>query len=78
MKRIFRISGLRAFSALLAVSLALPVSWKGFTGFYAWLSPYIMLNSVFTVMRPSANTKALPDCLNDMFSGTNQKRLLAP
>ena len=49
MKNIFRISGIRAFSAILAVSLALPVSWKGLTGFYAWLSPYIMLNSVFTL-----------------------------
>ncbi len=49
MKNIFTSSGIRAFSALLAVMLALPFSWKGLTGVYAWLSPFIMLNSVFTL-----------------------------
>jgi ferredoxin-type protein NapF len=49
MKNIFRSSNLRAFSSLLAVVLAIPLSWKGLTGFYAWLSPFIMLNSVFSL-----------------------------
>ncbi len=49
MKNILRISNLRALSTLLAVLLVIPVSWKGFTGFYTWLSPFIMLNSVFSL-----------------------------
>jgi ferredoxin-type protein NapF len=36
-------------STLLAVLLALPVSWTIFTGFYLWFSPFIMLNSVLTL-----------------------------
>ena len=49
MKSIFRLSNLRIFSTILAVALAIPVSWKGLTGFYAWFSPFIMLNSVFVL-----------------------------
>lgn len=49
MKSIFRLSNLRAFSALVALALAIPVSLVGFTGFYTWLSPFIMLNSVFAL-----------------------------
>jgi ferredoxin-type protein NapF len=46
MKNIIRSSNLRAFSTLAAVALAIPFSWKGLTGFYTWLSPFIMSNSV--------------------------------
>ena len=49
MKFIFRSSNLRAFSAFLAVVLAIPLSWKGLTGFFAWLSPFIMLNSILAL-----------------------------
>jgi len=37
----------RLVSTILAVLLALPLQWKWFTGLYAWLSPFIMLNSAF-------------------------------
>jgi ferredoxin len=49
MKSIFRFFSLRGFSSLLALILAIPVSWNGLTGFYTWLSPFIMLNSIFTL-----------------------------
>ena len=49
MKNILRLHNLRALSTLLAVLLVIPVSWKGLTGFYTWLSPFIMLNSLFTL-----------------------------
>lgn len=49
MKKMFSLSNLRALSALLAILLVIPLPWKGLTGFYAWLSPFIMLNSVFTL-----------------------------
>ncbi|MCE5344675.1 MAG: 4Fe-4S binding protein [Bacteroidales bacterium] len=49
MKNLHGLSGIRALSFLLAVALAVPVSWKGLTGFYTWLSPYIMLNSLFSL-----------------------------
>ena len=49
MKNILRVSNIRALSALLAVLLTIPLSWKGLTGFYTWLSPFIMLNSVFVL-----------------------------
>ena len=49
MKKVFKLSNLRILSTLLAVLLVIPVSWKGLTGFYVWLSPFIMLNSVFTL-----------------------------
>ncbi len=40
---------LRNLSAFLAILLAIPLGWKGLTGFYTWLSPFIMLNSVFAL-----------------------------
>ena len=39
-------SKIRLVSTLLAIIFALPFSWGILTGFYAWLSPFIMLNSV--------------------------------
>jgi ferredoxin len=49
MKNLFRSSNLRTLSFLFAVILALPLSWGAFTGFYTWLSPFMMLNSVLTI-----------------------------
>jgi ferredoxin-type protein NapF len=49
MRKIFRLENVRPLSALLAVALAIPVSLGLFTGFSAWFSPYIMLNSVFSL-----------------------------
>jgi len=49
MKNLFRSSNLRTLSFLMAIVLALPLSWKGLTGFHTWLSPFIMLNSVIAV-----------------------------
>ncbi len=42
-------SRIRTISTLIAFILALPVSWKGLTGIYNWLSPYLMLNSVLAL-----------------------------
>jgi ferredoxin-type protein NapF len=44
----FRMISLRAISAFVALLLAIPFTW-GYTGFYTWLSPFILLNSVFTL-----------------------------
>lgn len=49
MNKKIRSSDFRALSFILALALALPLSWKGLTGFYNWLSPFIMLNSVFAL-----------------------------
>jgi ferredoxin len=49
MKRSFRISKLRTISFLVAVILAVPLSLKGLTGLFVWFSPFIMLNSVFSL-----------------------------
>jgi ferredoxin-type protein NapF len=49
MRYLFRTFSLRAFSAFFAVVLAIPLSWKGLTGFYTWLSPFVMLNSVLAL-----------------------------
>ncbi|HCU20813.1 MAG: hypothetical protein A2X05_06590 [Bacteroidetes bacterium GWE2_41_25] len=49
MKNIVRILNLRTLSFMVAVILALPLSLKGWTGIYLWLSPFIMLNSVFAL-----------------------------
>jgi ferredoxin-type protein NapF len=46
MKNILSSFNLRALSTLIAVVLAIPLSWKGIIGFYTWLSPFIILNSV--------------------------------
>jgi ferredoxin len=39
----------RWLSLFLAIAFALPLSWKGYTGMYTWLSPFIMLNSIFVL-----------------------------
>lgn len=49
MKRIFRSSNIRILSFVVALILAVPVVWKGLQGFLLWLSPFIMLNSVFAL-----------------------------
>lgn len=49
MKNIVRVFNLRTLSFIVAVLLALPLSLKGWTGIYLWLSPFIMLNSVFAL-----------------------------
>lgn len=48
MNMIFRTSGLRTFSAVLALILVLPLPVKTLNGFYLWLSPFILLNSFFS------------------------------
>ncbi|MBN1278116.1 MAG: 4Fe-4S dicluster domain-containing protein [Bacteroidales bacterium] len=42
-------AGIRLISTLLATLLALPLTWGIFTGFYLWLSPFIMFNAVLTL-----------------------------
>jgi ferredoxin-type protein NapF len=49
MNKTSKIPGLRTLSAVLAIILALPIPINGFTGFYLWLSPFIMLNSVIAL-----------------------------
>jgi ferredoxin-type protein NapF len=49
MNKISRITDFRFLSTLLAIMLALPFPLKGLTGFYLWLSPFIMLNSVVSL-----------------------------
>lgn len=49
MKDIFRVSNLRTISFVVAILLAVPLSLKGFSGVFLWLSPFIMLNSVFSL-----------------------------
>lgn len=49
MKNLMKGFSIRFISTLLAVALALPLSWGSLTGLYTWLSPFIMLNSVFTL-----------------------------
>jgi ferredoxin-type protein NapF len=49
MKKILRLFNPRAVTALVAVLLLIPVSWKEFTGLSAWLSPFIMLNSILSL-----------------------------
>ncbi len=49
MKNLFRSSNLRTLSFLFAVILTLPLSWGVLTGFYTWLSPFMMLNSVLSL-----------------------------
>ena len=38
---------IRRISTFMAVIFALPLKWKIFTGFFIWLSPFVMLNSFF-------------------------------
>ena len=49
MREWFKASNIRSLSTIVAVLLALPLSWKVVTGFYTWLSPFIMLNSVLVL-----------------------------
>lgn len=49
LSEIFNKSRIRILSAFLAVLLALPLSWGALTGIYIWLSPFVMLNSVFVL-----------------------------
>ncbi len=49
MKDSFSPSGIRTVSFILAVILAIPALWEGAAGFYSWLSPFMMLNSVFAL-----------------------------
>lgn len=48
-KRLSFFRDLRTVSFVAAVILAIPGMWKGLTGFHMWLSPFVMLNSVFAV-----------------------------
>jgi ferredoxin-type protein NapF len=41
--------GVREISLTLAVVLAIPAGWKGITGFYTWLSPFVLLNSALVL-----------------------------
>jgi len=34
---------------MVALLLALPLGWKGLTGFFTWLSPFILLNSILAL-----------------------------
>jgi len=49
MKRNIRASDIRTVSFFAAVLFALPGLWKGFQGLHVWLSPFLMLNSVFAL-----------------------------
>jgi len=47
MKLSQKVSHIRLLSTIVAIVLTLPLGWKGLTGLYSWLSPFITLNSVF-------------------------------
>ncbi|MGQ9620349.1 MAG: 4Fe-4S binding protein [Bacteroidales bacterium] len=49
MKALFKSKNIRLLSTVLAVLLALPLPWNGFTGLYTWFSSFIMMNSVFVL-----------------------------
>ncbi len=49
MKKNITASDIRTISFLTAVVLAIPGFWKGFQGIHVWLSPFLMLNSVFAL-----------------------------
>lgn len=49
LNQIFKQVGIRGLSAMLALLLALPLGWEGLTGFYSWLSPFVLLNSVIAL-----------------------------
>jgi ferredoxin len=68
MNNLFRSSNLRTLSFILALILALPFSWKTLTGFYTWLSPFIMLSSILTLKSfVGLNLIALPVLLYLLF-----------
>ncbi len=49
MNPFLRSSNVRLIATLLAILLSLPLAWRGFTGIYLRLSPFIMLNSVLAM-----------------------------
>lgn len=49
MKKMSLSTNSRGVFTLLAVLLALPLGWGTFTGFTVWLSPFVMLNSLFVL-----------------------------
>jgi len=49
MRKTISVSDIRTISFLAAVIFALPIPWKGFQGINVWLSPLLMLNSVFSL-----------------------------
>ena len=49
MKKTITASDIRTISFFAAVVLAIPGLWKGFQGIHIWLSPFLMLNSVFAL-----------------------------
>jgi ferredoxin len=49
MRNILRSEKVRPISAIFAVALAIPFSLNILTGFYSWFSPYILLNSIFSL-----------------------------
>lgn len=49
MKFTLKTPEIRSLSTIAATLLAIPLGWKGLTGFYCWLSPFVMLNSVFVL-----------------------------
>ncbi len=48
-KRIMSKASIRGGITMLSILFALPLGWGGFTGFTIWLSPFVMLNSVFVL-----------------------------
>lgn len=46
-KRLFTKADIRIPVVLLSILFALPLGWGAFTGLSIWLSPFVMLNSVF-------------------------------
>ncbi len=49
MKKTITASDIRTISFLAAVVFAIPGLWKGSQGIHIWLSPFLMLNSVFAL-----------------------------
>ena len=49
MKKNISASVIRTISFLTAVVFTIPGLWKGFQGIHVWLSPFLMLNSVFAL-----------------------------
>jgi ferredoxin-type protein NapF len=49
LKYVVRHTGIKSFSTLLAILLALPLGWHWASGFFIWFSPFVMLNSVLVL-----------------------------
>ena len=45
----FKSKEIRTLATITAAVLAIPAGWKSLTGFFTWMSPFIMLNSVFVL-----------------------------